>query len=110
MDTIKQLGRWIKIALVWAVYSSKDAKKISLAVKGAGMIYAAYLMQAIGIACQYGYQCEFNFELLTDAVNVIADIVFYSLTLAGVFGYAYGIARKLWLSLSGEHAGLNARL
>lgn len=87
-------------------YSSKDPKRVSLSVRAFLIFLIPVAMQALGLACQFGYQCNFESSQLTELVNIIADAVFYGLSLVGALGTVYGLLRKIVRTLMGNNLSL----
>lgn len=66
-----------------------------------------YIMQAVGLACDFGYQCyEVDANLLELAFQAIADGVFYALTLVSVLGTLWGLGRKIYRTATGKNEAI----
>ena len=89
------------------VRSSKNPKAISLTVKAALLGLVPYSMHALDIVCKIGYQCiSIDPSLLEQIVDVVANGVFYILSLASLIGVAWGLARKIERTVNGENNAL----
>lgn len=103
------MKKYIEQAYVFLMVSSADPRKSSLTVRALALGVVPYIMQVTGMACSLGVHCVIVDPTLVDAiVTSVTDITFYTLTLVSVIGTIWGLIRKLFLTLKGEHAGLGA--
>ena len=88
----------------WLVHSSADPNKTSLSVKMALLAVVPYVLNLVTAACGLGLVClGVDAESLNQVVKVIADIVFWALSIVSGVGFVIGFGRKLWLSLKGQN-------
>jgi hypothetical protein len=85
--------------LKWLVTSSADPSEYSLMVKGALSLGAAYLLQLLPVLCGFHVIClSVDGNVLSSAVDTIANIVYLGLTLVGAVAFLWGLLRKAWLN------------
>jgi hypothetical protein len=83
----------------YLVTSSADPQSYSLMVKGALMGIAAYLLQLLPILCGLAIVClSVDGNVLTSAVDTVANIVYLGLSLIGSIAFLWGLGRKMWLN------------
>ena len=87
--------------LTWLLVSSKDPEKLSLTIKGILVGILPVLSAVFGLA---------NVQLgdLTPIVDAIAAAVQTFIAFVAAAIALYGLVRKVILTLTGSHAGLNA--
>ena len=96
---------------VWAfiIKSSANPKATSATVLFALVGIIPYIMQAIGLACQFGSQCyDLDPNILELIATSIADGVYYSLYLVSILGTLWGLCRKLYRTFAGTNLVLNS--
>lgn len=87
--------------------SSTDPKATSATVKFGLLGTIPYIMQALGLVCQFGYQCvDVDPSLLETIVDAVANGVFYTLALVSVFGSLWGAGRKLYRTFTGQNLAI----
>jgi hypothetical protein len=85
--------------LKWLVSSSADSNNYSLMVKGTLSLSAAYLLQLLPILCGFHIVCiSVDGNVLTSAVDTIANIVYLGLSLVGGVAFLWGLCRKIWFN------------
>jgi hypothetical protein len=68
-------------------------------VKGALMGAAAYLLHLLPILCGFHViYVSADGNVLTSAVDTVANIVYLGLSLIGSIAFLYGLGRKMWLT------------
>ncbi len=93
--------------LKFILRSSANPQATSATVKFALLGIIPYIMQAAGIACQFGYNCvELSPSLLELIFVSLADATFYILTLVSIVGTIYGATRKFYLTIIGENLAI----
>ena len=98
----------MKTILNFILKSSADPKAVSLSVKFALVGIIPYLMQAVNLVCEVGFQCyDLDTNLLMIAIDAIMNGVFYSLSLVSIIGTLYGLARKAYRTVTGNNLTLN---
>jgi len=102
------LDEALKTVIIFLVASSKNPDKISLSLKMVMLGFIPYTMQVFGLACSIGDICvTIDQSMLEALVTAAADIVFYSLTFISSIGFAWGIVRKLYRTITGQNEALN---
>lgn len=87
--------------------SSANPQATSATVKFALLGLIPYIMQAAGIACQFGHNCVvLSPSLLELIASSVADATFYLLSLISIIGTIYGAVRKLYLTAIGQNVAL----
>jgi hypothetical protein len=81
----------------WLVTSSSDPQKYSLMLKGALSMGVAYVIQLTAITCGFHLLCV-QPDVLTSAVDTIANIAYLGLSLIGAVQFLWGPGRKIWLN------------
>lgn len=91
----------------YIVKSSADPRATSISIKFALLAVIPYLMQALELVCQFGYQC-YNVDppLLETIVDALSNGIFYSLGLISFFGTIGGLLRKVKRSIQGNNLSL----
>ncbi len=98
MSTIQKGLRWIFV-------SSSDASKWSLTVKAALLGAIPVIMQVVHLACGFNVFClNVDGDLLTQLFSAVANLVYAGLALVASIGVVYGLARKVYLSITGQNA------
>lgn len=93
-----------KKLLQWVWLSSADPRKTSLSVRMALLGVVPFVLNFVMGACGIGLVClGVDAEGLNQAVGVIENIVFWSLSIVAGIGFLYGFGRKLWLSATGDN-------
>jgi hypothetical protein len=80
-------------------------------IKGVGVMFAGFLgaevAQVLGIICTLGGYCYTVTPGLLDQVkhffDVLAQAVFYTMTLIGIVAASYGAIRKGYLTVTGRN-------
>lgn len=89
------------------IKSSADPKATSMTVRFALLGAIPYLMQALGLVCQFGYTCiDVDPTLLEAIVDGIANLIYSLLAMISIAGATYGLARKLYRTIKGENLAL----
>jgi hypothetical protein len=97
----------MKIIFDFIVRSSADPQAISSTIKYALLGAIPFLMQALDIVCQFGYQCvAFDPSLLEVFFDAIASGIFYLLTLVSVAGTTWAAGRKIYRTATGQNKAL----
>jgi hypothetical protein len=79
----------------WFVTSSADPKNTSLALKGMLTIGAGQLVHLFGFLCTVGLYCvSVTIGELSQLVDLITNIAFWGLSIAGAVFTAWGMIRK----------------
>lgn len=89
---------WLGKAAEWLVKSSADATKMSLAVKSFLGLMVPFIVATSGLM-----HVQVSSEALTIVIDSIAQFI---VVVGGVItglGMAWGILRKIWLTIIGEN-------
>lgn len=109
MQTIKKIlkaiGNYISVALAWLLLSSKNPGGVSLSVKAALTAGVSWLTVLAGLG-----HIQLPSADLTTLIDAVVQITQTGLILIGLVASAFGIVRKIALTLQGNHAGLNSVL
>ncbi len=98
----------LKKGWAWLVKSSVDPRKTSLTVKMFLLGLIPAIMQVVLFACTFGVLClTTNADELTSVVTVIADVVFWVLSIWAGVGFIIGFFRKVKTTTAGTNAVLN---
>lgn len=92
MNTLKKIFAWI-------VYSSSNAEKISLTLKGVFVGALPTIIAVAGLA-----NVSLDSEALTQAVNSIATLIQIGGYVVSTVMILVGAVRKVWTSIRGENA------
>jgi hypothetical protein len=97
----------MKKIINFLIKSSADPKATSASIKFALVGIVPMIMQALNLVCDFGRQCyDIDASLLMLAIDAIANGVFYALSLVAVIGTVYGVARKLYRTVTGNNLAL----
>lgn len=100
---INTLVKVIKFILI----SSADPRKASLTVRALTLGLIPYAMQATGIVCELGYTCVDLTPTLADQIVAwITSSVFYVTLAISTVGAAFGLYRKLDLTIKGQNKAI----
>lgn len=97
----------LKTIYNFIVKSSADPKAVSASVKYALVGIVPMIMQALNLVCGLGVQCyDLDSNLFMVGIDAIANGVFYGLSFVAVIGTFYGVARKLYRTVTGNNLAL----
>jgi hypothetical protein len=98
----------MKKLIAFIVRSSADPRKTSLFVKSSLLGMVPLFMYATGIVCQLGYTCvDLTDNQLERLIDGIQELVFITLSIISFVGAAFGLIRKIVLTLAGENKALH---
>lgn len=103
----KIIHTWVNTAMNWLLLSSAHPDQASLTVKFFLTALIPYAVNATVFACGLHVACvPISSDQLVNFVESIVNIVFYALSLVAWIGAAIAFVRKIYLTLKGEHAGI----
>lgn len=94
----------IKKALAWLVLSSSDSTKVSMTVK----YFLAGLVTVITILAGFAHVQIPGPEVFTQATDAIINMVQVFFTLVASIATAWGVIRKIILTIRGENDVVNS--
>lgn len=103
---MKSFFIWIWVALKtiwsWLVYSSVNADKISMTLKGLAVGLIPVIIVVFSL-----YNVQLESVKLNGIVDSLSDIVFAVSALVSAISVTWGAFRKLWTTVHGTNAVLN---
>lgn len=95
----------MKNLFMWLVRSSVDPRRTSLTIRMFLLAIVPYLVHAVALLCGFGFVClGIDSEWFATIIEVIENIVFWSLSIIAGIGMIYGAIRKVWTTVHGTNA------
>lgn len=87
----------------WLSKSSTDPMATSLTAKAIMTSVIPFILQATHLACGVAVCVALDQNGLTTVVGVLADIVFWVLSIYSGIGFLYGFVRKISITAAGNN-------
>lgn len=85
---------------IWLVVSSQDPNRVALTIKAGAPLFITWITFAAGLG-------HIQVGDLTPIVDQVITIVQYTGLVVTAAVTLWGLVRKTWASLQGQHAGIN---